>query len=203
MDINYLGTPLAALQVDAKLINDINSVCDQIVKLEKLPKILDNREKLYSAVNKEFVFPHASYPPLADLIVEKSKEFHRKILPTETGPLNVTIENTWVVSMKSGEWNNVHAHFGSISGVLYLKVPQSFTDGLEQNDKRVMTAGKICFFEGGGAQYRKSSILRQPKVGDLYLFPSHLTHFVYPFFSDEERRSLSFNVTVTSEKAPK
>ena len=33
-----------------------------------------------------------------------------------------------------------------------------------------------------------------PKTGMMYLFPSHLWHLVYPFNSNVERISMSFNV---------
>ena len=37
----------------------------------------------------------------------------------------------------------------------------------------------------------------KPEVGDLFIFPSYMMHTVYPFFSDEERRSVSFNAFIT------
>ena len=39
-----------------------------------------------------------------------------------------------------------------------------------------------------------SSLTRQPKVGDLYIFPSHLRHTAYPFYGEGERRSISMNM---------
>ena len=35
----------------------------------------------------------------------------------------------------------------------------------------------------------------------IYLFPSYMMHTVYPFFSDEERRSVSFNAFIDEEAA--
>ena len=37
-------------------------------------------------------------------------------------------------------------------------------------------------------------------VGDLFIFPSHLFHTVYPFFGEGERRSFSANISLTSEQ---
>ena len=36
----------------------------------------------------------------------------------------------------------------------------------------------------------------KPEVGDFYLFPHYLMHAVYPFYSDDERRSISFNAKI-------
>ena len=35
-----------------------------------------------------------------------------------------------------------------------------------------------------------------PKVGDMYIFPSFLTHAVYPFYGEGERRSFSANMSL-------
>ena len=40
-----------------------------------------------------------------------------------------------------------------------------------------------------------------PKVGDVILFPNYLMHTAYPFNSDGERRSFSFNIEIDQEIA--
>ena len=41
----------------------------------------------------------------------------------------------------------------------------------------------------------------KPKVGDVIIFPNYLMHTVYPFNSNGERRSFSFNVEIDSNIA--
>ena len=43
------------------------------------------------------------------------------------------------------------------------------------------------------------SWLVKPQIGDLYLFPSWLSHQVYPFRSEGERRSMAFNIHLRSK----
>ena len=41
-----------------------------------------------------------------------------------------------------------------------------------------------------------------PEIGDIFLFPSWLTHMVYPFRTpNEERRSVSFNLRLVPKDA--
>ena len=74
-------------------------------------------------------------------------------------------------------------HRGNISGVGYLKIPNSIKQNKEKN-----LAGLISFFDGRVSLPRNSPPLvkhRQtfkPVVGDLYIFPSFLMHDVHPIY---------------------
>jgi len=87
----------------------------------------------------------------------------------------------------------------NISGVGYLKIPQTITSGREKK-----LAGHISFMDGRVSMPRNSPPLVQhrqtfkPKVGNLFIFPSFLMHDVHPFRGDGERRSFSFNAFVDS-----
>jgi len=41
----------------------------------------------------------------------------------------------------------------------------------------------------------------QPKVGDVILFPNYLMHTAYPFKTNGERRSFSFNLEIDNNVA--
>lgn len=89
-----------------------------------------------------------------------------------------------------------HRHSGQISGVLYLKVPNDMSVGVNPGNNKALNAGSICFTEGSGNYYKRWMANRVPRVGDMYIFPSDLLHTVYPFFGDDERRSFSFNFAI-------
>jgi hypothetical protein len=46
---------------------------------------------------------------------------------------------------------------------------------------------------GENQDMRSDTFKMKPEVGKLLVFPSYLKHFVYPFYSKGERRSMSFN----------
>ena len=82
----------------------------------------------------------------------------------------------------------------SISTIMYLKVPEFLPSINSIGDDD----GCITFLGGGRSGSFTHNLLKlKPKVGDFYIFPSHLYHTVYPFKTDgnSERRSVSFNST--------
>ena len=49
----------------------------------------------------------------------------------------------------------------------------------------------------GSKSFMNNSIFNhKPRVRDLILFPNNLMHTAYPFKSDGERRSFSFNIDI-------
>ena len=57
-------------------------------------------------------------------------------------------------------------------------------------------------FINGNKMFLSDSIYNhQPKVGDVILFPHYLMHTAYPFKSNAERRSFSFNLEIDSNIA--
>ena len=97
----------------------------------------------------------------------------------------------------SHEYNPVHYHDGHVSGVGYLKIPKFYN-----NDKKnLKTNGTIDFINGNKMFLNNSIFNHDPSVGDVILFPNYLMHTAYPFTSEGERRSFSFNVEIDNEIA--
>ena len=103
--------------------------------------------------------------------------------------------NIWVVRQFRDEYNPVHYHSGHISGAGYLKVPESFGES-SQKSKIDNPNGKIEFIHGSKMFLCESNIRVEPKIGDFYLFPHYMMHNVYPFKSEGERRTISFNADI-------
>lgn len=97
----------------------------------------------------------------------------------------------WLNVQRAGDYNPMHTHGGSFSGVLFLQVPSQIrADSFD---------GQLCFhgpeewhiqsFRTGMAHYV------MPVPGDFYVFPAWQPHSVPPFRGDGERWSIAFNVT--------
>ncbi len=111
----------------------------------------------------------------------------------------VRFENFWMVRHFPGSFSPVHFHSGDVSGVLYLKIPESIENEPAELRKSYISArraGYITFLIGGKQRFSKSLISFKPVVGDLYIFPGWLLHAVEPFAGVGERRSMSFNAFV-------
>jgi len=109
--------------------------------------------------------------------------------------LTVAIHNVWGNISVPGDFNPVHHHTGSVSGVGYLKLPDDIEREwlLEDHDP---SAGMINFWDGRPASGAVHMYRQKPVVGDIYFFPSWLPHNVHPFRSSGERWSFSFNLSV-------
>ena len=105
---------------------------------------------------------------------------------------NFQLIKSWVVRQFQNDYNPVHFHDGNVSGVGYLKIPNNLTKG----HKKIKTNGTIDFIYGSKSFLNNSIFNHKPRVGDLILFPNNLMHTAYPFKSDGERRSFSFNIDI-------
>ena len=123
------------------------------------------------------------------------------------------VVDAWIVSQKENDYIPVHAHDNQtesckISGVLYLKVPEQIgwtREQIERKDSNEMKIrggqnGQIVFTGVGGGDLFSTTTHWNvpPQQGWLYLFPSSLTHQVYPFKGEDERRGISLNIDVIS-----
>ena len=70
-----------------------------------------------------------------------------------------------------------------------------------KNSKKVTTDGTIDFINGNKMFLSESIYNHHPKVGDVILFPNYLMHTAYPFKSQDERRSFSFNLEIDDKVA--
>jgi hypothetical protein len=123
----------------------------------------------------------------------------------------VAIDETWSVHSYAGDYNPIHDHgtktIMGISTTCWTKVPQQILDQ--------PAAGSPLYnkYEASGAcdgylafNYGRNEIMNverlrppqsfevQPEVGKLYIFPSWLSHMVYPFRGEGERRTVASNL---------
>ena len=194
--LSPFGPKIAKLKFSNRLIKKINLEVEKINSNKSLAKKLDYSKKLVGQVKQEISLPKSFIKKNLEKIVSQNiKNFIYKSLGRKIK--NVKIKNFWVVRQFSNEYNPVHFHDGHISGVGYLKVPK-FSDSKKDNLK---TSGTIDFINGSKMFLSDSIYNHSPKVGDVLLFPNYLMHTVYPFSTEGERRSFSFNVEIDKKIA--
>jgi len=194
--LSPFGPKIAKLKLPQFLIKKINAEVDKILSKKKLIKKLDYSKKLVGQVKQEFQLPKAFVKKnLEKVIAKEVKNYIKKTTGKNTSKVN--IKNFWVVRQFNNEYNPIHFHDGHISGVGYLKVP-SFKSS---SKKLVKTDGSIDFISGNKMLLSESIHNHQPKTGDVILFPHYLMHTAYPFNSNGERRSFSFNLEIDQKIA--
>lgn len=113
--------------------------------------------------------------------------------------------SSWVVSQYEDDYNPVHTHTGLLSGIIYLKIPESIKAGSarekdyleDKNQSGIYYDGKLNFIFNNIMINRQdycSNWVVTPQEKNMYIFPSWLMHAVYPYKGDGERRCVSFNL---------
>ena len=189
--LSPFGPKIAKLKLPKFLVKKINTEVDKILLKKKLIKKLDYSKKLVGQVKQEFQLPKVFVKKnLEKVITKEVKNYIKKTTGKNTSKVN--IKNFWVVRQFNNEYNPIHFHDGHISGVGYLKIP-SFKSS---SKKLIRTDGSIDFISGNKMLLSESIHNHQPKTGDVILFPHYLMHTAYPFKSNGERRSFSFNLEI-------
>jgi len=112
------------------------------------------------------------------------------------------ITSAWTVHQFENEYNPIHDHANcKISAVMHLKYPENIDPPVKEHLKGL--DGHLIFTGMGGADaWCTAPVLNinAAEVGVLHIFPASLGHSVYPFKGKGERRSLSFNADIISQK---
>ncbi|WP_170163955.1 putative 2OG-Fe(II) oxygenase [Eilatimonas milleporae] len=100
--------------------------------------------------------------------------------------------HSWSVRLKNSGHHVNHVHpMGWISSAFYIHVPDSISDTGQSHD------GWLKFGENDLSGYGKAqgcALHIAPKAGRLVLFPSYFWHGTYPFFDQDRRLSVAFDI---------
>ena len=185
------GPKIAIIKIPKKIVMKINNEVDNILKDKSKIKKSDYSKKLVGEVKQELeLSKNFVNKYLINFLKINVKNFIKQ--SSKKNIKNIQLKNLWVVRQFKNEYNPIHYHSGSISGVGYLKMPKNLTKG----KKKTKTNGTIDFIHGSRSLLNKSIFNHKPKVGDMIIFPNYLMHTAYPFNIDGERRSFSFNIKV-------
>ena len=109
------------------------------------------------------------------------------------------VKTAWVNRQKKNEFNPPHTHDEHLSFVLYTEIPKDLHVECRKSVSNSPGPGCITFdFNTPGDNTNKFFLTTHshlPSVGDMFIFPAGLPHWVYPFKTTEgERVSISGNV---------
>ena len=192
------GPKIAIIKIPKKIVMKINNEVDNILKDKSKIKKSDYSKKLVGEVKQELeLSKNFVNKYLINFLKINVKNFIKQ--SSKKNIKNIQLKNLWVVRQFKNEYNPIHYHSGSISGVGYLKIPKNLTKG----KKKTKTNGTIDFIHGSRSLLNKSIFNHKPKVGDMIIFPNYLMHTAYPFNVDGERRSFSFNLEIDKKTLEK
>ena len=201
--------------VSEQFLDIVNSVGDDVLSSDTKSIQYDWSHKLVGKVSKEVQIPipkgkdrehvlstmRKGCVDYLNHIIDKNRAYNwYKIAGRDKRPTvgNINIVDSWIVSQYSGEYNPAHHHTGDFSSVIYLKIPPKMQSELDVEIKDHYPAnGLIEFLYGENCDMRSDTMKYIPKEGMMLVFLSYLKHFVYPFYSEGERRSMSFNARMS------
>jgi len=189
--LSPFGPKIAMVKIPKKIVKVINQEVDKILSNKKKLKKSDYSKKLVGQVTQEIRLDNKFVKKnLLKFIKNNVKKYIKK--SSKRNVKRISLKSLWVVRQFKNEYNPIHFHDGSVSGVGYLKIPKNIT----KSKKRLKTNGTLDFVHGSKSFLSDSLFNHNPKVGDMILFPNNLMHTAYPFKREGERRSFSFNLDI-------
>tara|TARA_R110000851_G_scaffold29092_3_gene80506 strand:+ start:966 stop:1625 length:660 start_codon:yes stop_codon:yes gene_type:complete len=193
------GPRILKSSVPQVVIDAVNEKADTILQDNKKSNDLDYSSNLAGNVKKEVALSLAEVKGLEVVVNKLATEYIMKLVPNQLDPEKTIMSySSWVVSQYAGDFNPLHIHDSQLSGVLFLKMPPNYEEEYRRED-HYPSVGCLEFLGSVANTFAKHSWLVKPQIGDLYLFPSWLSHQVYPFRSEGERRSMAFNIHLRSK----
>jgi uncharacterized protein (TIGR02466 family) len=130
--------------------------------------------------------------PLFDYVIHEV--VRRAVDDLKFKPCNGVVTSAWVNFNDSrNAVNTLHSHGDTFSGVFYLQAPENSGRLLLLNEAYNPLWEGIHLTEQIN-QYNAKVLNINPVEGELFLWCSHVPHFVLPNNHDKTRISISFNV---------
>tara|TARA_R110002167_G_C12380601_1_gene624982 strand:- start:54 stop:644 length:591 start_codon:yes stop_codon:yes gene_type:complete len=175
----------------AKLINSDIIALTKLCHEAKLKKI-DRRQDLVGVIKNEFSVDIKKYTAIIKPYLNLYKTAYRNWYGKKITRLQT--DSVWVNLMKKGDYNPPHTHAGcELSSILYLNIPA----GLKKENEEFVGIGggpgAINFFIAGPQAFYNNIYSFLPEVGDFYIFPWSLTHYVGTFRCKGIRTSIAAN----------
>jgi hypothetical protein len=198
-----IGPALYYTQLDSSVLDLLADVCksSREAKVDFGKTLAGNLEHQWAAIfnsEQRSQFLKEMHEHIFSALVEMDKESNIifKTVPDKNVVRYNLGDGPWINFQQPGEFNPYHDHSGQLSAVIYISVPEEIEK--ENTELSISTnmpsAGKICFVYGSDGFGIHSSYAHPPKTGEMFIFPACLKHLVYPYKSNVERISMSFNV---------
>jgi len=188
IDYNFFhwGPFLYKTTLNKKEIKEIRNLCSKNNK--------DVRDTLAGLIDHEYeVDTKKIFPIIAPYIqsyMQAYSEHYNRLLPPK-----IKLTSCWVNYMTKYESNPIHHHDGGdLSFVMFTGVPKKLKEEYNKTKSR-SSPGTINFvykLEKENFNINYHSFF--PTVGDFFIFPADLNHYVNNFRSSGERISLSGNL---------
>ena len=177
--------------------------------LKKLKKIIlkeqSHHKKLAGIIDGQYTFKDAEKIKFGKILNSYLQEFIKvnKVYFNNYKPRNfyIDIVDVWSNFMQAGDANPVHVHKNcDWSSVLYIDIPDKLKKEQENFEGTGCGPGSKVFLTGGDIPGFVCYKDFKPAVGDFFIFPRELYHYVAPFKSKCTRVSVAANFYLKQEE---
>jgi uncharacterized protein (TIGR02466 family) len=108
------------------------------------------------------------------------------------------ISQMWANVNPPNSYNVSHQHPDSfLSGVYYLQTPENSGSLVFEDVRNPFCLSQASF--SNLDEFSSTEVVKDPKPGEFFLFPSYLSHRVGMNMSREDRVSISFNISISNK----
>ena len=189
-DFFHWGPFLYKTSVTQEELNSIKKLCTK--------KSKDYRRSLAGLIKNEYEIDHKKLFPIINPYLHSYtiaySDYTSKMLGNK-----IKLISAWVNYMTKFESNPIHTHTDDLSFVIFTQIPKELKEEANNTVSNNTRPGAINFMytlETG--KYHINQHTFMPEVGDFFIFPASLHHYVNHFQSEGERISISGNLTVNN-----
>jgi len=164
--------------------------------------LVGNLQESYNMLN---IIPYYKFADIQDYLLEICSEYENEfglmeLHPIISSQLSLELKMLWVNFQKKYEFNPLHHHTGLYSFVIWCKIPYDYRKEFELDlckNSKVKYPGTFAFYHPDqNGRIEETCIHLDPSYEKrIVVFPSSLSHCVYPFYtSDDYRISISGNL---------
>ena len=184
----HWGPLLYKTKLNKEEIQEIKSLC-------KKNKEKDCRETLVGLIENEYLIDSKLLFKVICPYLQSYSQVYLNYTGSALGG-KITLIESWVNYMTKFESNPIHNHAEDLSFVIFTDVPKN----LEQERKNTISKNKPgdlhFILRLADHKLEQNAHTFKPEVGDFFIFPASLNHWVNHFKSDGERISVSGNIKV-------
>jgi|TARA_R100000149_G_scaffold31148_1_gene11960 hypothetical protein len=158
----------------------------------------DYRKQLAGIIKHEHkIDPIALFPTIAPYFQSYLQAYYQHYGTDKNYGNKIELVSSWVNYMTKGESNPLHRHDSDISFVLFTQIPKGLLKEFESHVGNTKPGNINFIYSLNDGKFLLNEHSFFPVVGDLFVFPACLAHYVNPFKCEGERISVSGNIKVT------
>ena len=183
--IGVFPTPVYISKLDRKL------TLPELKFVEKNKKNFTKNAGNTTSANN-YILNEKSFKKLKKELELRVKDYFEKIISSKNN-IKPYITQSWINYTEKDQYHHKHTHSNSIiSGVFYINCHETLDKITFFNESYSTIKFEVKNFN----LFNSGSWWFPVKTGDIFLFPSSLTHMVETKQGDNTRISLSFNVFI-------